>query len=344
MTRLLAAPIAALALLLPAGAGGLPGDTYSATSSPPVVQASSTHSYTVEIANDAASAGLAARARVGIPAGFTLTGTPATASTTAADTCAAATWEPDGPLFADGRLNLRSPAPGNELCPGGTLTVSFSAVAPATDGVYTWATELLDADSFALTGSQPTVTVDGTAPDTTIDSGPADPTNETGAVFTFSSSEGSSTFECRLDAAAFGGCTSPTTLSDLTEGSHTFEVRATDAAGNRDLSPDLHAWGVDRTPPQTSIDTAPPDPTNGRAPSFEFSASEAASFECALDGAAFAECVSPKGYSSLQDGSHTFEVRRRTRPGTSIPLLPCTPGASTPIRRRRRSTPVRAER
>ncbi|MGH3082195.1 MAG: beta strand repeat-containing protein [Gaiellaceae bacterium] len=49
---------------------------------------------------------------------------------------------------------------------------------------------------------------------------------------------------------------------------------------------------VARTRP-ASTETAPPDPHNGQTPLVESSASEATSFECALDGAAFAECSSP---------------------------------------------------
>jgi hypothetical protein len=104
VTRLLVAPIAALALLLPAGAGGLPGDTYSASSSPPVVQASSTNTYTVVIASDSGSAGLAARARVGIPGEFTLTGAPVTAVTTAPTTTRFPPWRSTAPPWTKGTL------------------------------------------------------------------------------------------------------------------------------------------------------------------------------------------------------------------------------------------------
>jgi hypothetical protein len=41
---------------------------------------------------------------------------------------------------------------------------------------------------------------------------------------------------------------------------------------------------------------------------FGFSASEAASFQCRLDGSGFAPCSSPASYSGLVGGTHTFDV------------------------------------
>ena len=78
---------------------------------------------------------------------------------------------------------------------------------------------------------------DTTAPNTNITSGPADPTNSSDASFTFDSTEPGSTFECSLDGAAFSACTSPSDNPGLAEGDHTFEVQATDPAGNTDPTP-----------------------------------------------------------------------------------------------------------
>src|SRR5206468_7317887 len=61
----------------------------------------------------------------------------------------------------------------------------------------------------------------------------------------------------------------------LAQGSHTLDVRATDAAGNTDASPASHTWTVDLTAPNTTIDTSPSDPSNNTTPSFTFSSSEA---------------------------------------------------------------------
>ena len=154
------------------------------------------------------------------------------------------------------------------------------------------------------------VTIDRTVPATTIDSAPSDPSASTSASFAFSASEPGAGFECRLDGGAWGACSSPQGYTGLAEGNHTFDVRATDAAGNVDPTPAAFAWTVDTVAPQTAIDVAPTDPSASPAPSFEFSASEPGStFECRLDGGAWGACTSPHGYTGLADGSHTFQVR-----------------------------------
>jgi myo-inositol-hexaphosphate 3-phosphohydrolase len=90
---------------------------------------------------------------------------------------------------------------------------------------------------------------DTTAPDTMIDSGPSGTVNTTSAIFTFSSSEAGSTFECKLDGDPFGACTSPATYSGLAEGQHRLDVRATDSSQNTDPSPAFRSWTIDVSPP-----------------------------------------------------------------------------------------------
>lgn len=65
-------------------------------------------------------------------------------------------------------------------------------------------------------------------------------------TLTFSGSDdaGVAAFECRVDEASYTPCTSPATYADLSIGSHVFEVRAVDAAGNIDLSPARIAWEI----------------------------------------------------------------------------------------------------
>jgi len=95
--------------------------------------------------------------------------------------------------------------------------------------------------------------IDVTPPDTSISSGPADPTNSTSASFVFTSSEAGSTFQCSLDGGAFANCTSPANFAVLAEGNRSFNVQATDAAGNTDATPAVYNWAIDLTPPVVSV-------------------------------------------------------------------------------------------
>lgn len=92
------------------------------------------------------------------------------------------------------------------------------------------------------------------APETTITSGPSGTVNSNSATFQFSSSEAGSTFQCALDdASSYSPCTSPQTYNNLSEGNHTFYVKATGAAGNTtDLTPATRTWTVDTIAPTVS--------------------------------------------------------------------------------------------
>ena len=281
------------------------------------------------------------------------------------------------------------------------------------EGAYTAVASQSDAAGNTRTSSAHTFSVDTTAPSTAIIAGPGAATSSTYASFHFNSSEPGSSFQCRLDGSAWGACTSPKSYSGLSEGSHTFEVRATDRAGNVDPDPESATWSVnlslptvslgspadgsatnDTTPafsgsagtaagdsenvslkiykveggsdvlvqtrtavrssgdgswsttaspaledglyvvhaeqdgsagtgysasrsfsvdtvaPSTSLGVAPPSATASTDASFSLSSSEAgSSFECRLDGGDWAACSSPKAYSGLGAGAHTFQVR-----------------------------------
>jgi outer membrane protein assembly factor BamB len=86
--------------------------------------------------------------------------------------------------------------------------------------------------------------VDTTAPETTITSGPSGTVSSRDATFGFSSTESGSRFECSLDGAAYLACSSPQIYTALANGSHTFQVRATDGAGNTDPTAASRTWKV----------------------------------------------------------------------------------------------------
>jgi endonuclease/exonuclease/phosphatase family metal-dependent hydrolase len=69
--------------------------------------------------------------------------------------------------------------------------------------------------------------------------------------------------------------------------------------------------------PDTTITSGPSGSVSATTASFAFSSSEPGStFECSLDGAPFSACTSPKEYSSLAKGEHTFQVRAIGTGGT----------------------------
>ena len=90
---------------------------------------------------------------------------------------------------------------------------------------------------------------DTTPPDTAISSGPPNPSTSSSAGFSFTGTDDgtpttSLTYECKLDAETFAACNSPKSYSGLSDGSHTFEVRAKDAAGNVDPTPASQTWQI----------------------------------------------------------------------------------------------------
>ena len=152
---------------------------------------------------------------------------------------------------------------------------------------------------------------DTTAPDTTISTAPTSLTNSTSASFTFTSSEANSTFESRVDGAAFATATSPQALTNVTDGSHTFEVRARDAAGNTDATPASRTWVVDTAPPDTQLTTTPNTTMTTQPATFSAIApGEAnATFEVRVDNEAFVPATFPVSVLGLANGSHTFQAR-----------------------------------
>jgi hypothetical protein len=110
--------------------------------------------------------------------------------------------------------------------------------------------------------------VDSTPPETTIDPAPAGLINDSTPTFTFSSSELASTFRCRVDSGTFATCSSPHTTAVLSDGAHTFEVRATDDSGNTDATPASRAITVDTVAPPapTLTGTTPASGTNENSP------------------------------------------------------------------------------
>ncbi len=199
---------------------------------------------------------------VALPAGASITAATLRLHTTSTSTAAGVRVRPVGAAWSEKSITYtNSPAPGSVIASSGKWSgTGYKSIplplAGVRAGSNSFVLETTSTSGLAfksrettkkpqLVVSYTTGTGDLTPPETSILSGPADLTSDRTADFTFASDEVGSTFECRLDAAAFAGCTSPTSLTGLTVGQHTFEVRAIDPSGNVDASPAARSWVVD---------------------------------------------------------------------------------------------------
>ena len=97
---------------------------------------------------------------------------------------------------------------------------------------------------------------------------------------------------------------------------HTFLVRAIDINQNVDPEPASYTWRSVAPPLEPIIGTVPPEPSQGNAHTFEFSAQNEpnATFECRITpnpfhNNLFEACTSPHTYTNLPDGEYLFQVR-----------------------------------
>jgi hypothetical protein len=123
-----------------------------------------------------------------------------------------------------------------------TATAAWSTTAVA-DGIHTLTAVATDHAGNKATATR-TVIVDNMPPDTQITGGPTETITGSSTTFTFGGADNLSpaaglTFAWRLDGDAFTPFAAATAaaLSGLGAGSHTFEVKARDQAGNEDPSP-----------------------------------------------------------------------------------------------------------
>ncbi len=197
--------------------------------------------------------------------------------------------------WGSSRLNLSSLA-------GRTVKFRFRMVTNATTAGQGW---FLDNLAVYQCGGGDTV-----QPITSLTSSPAASIRSTSATFAFTSNEAGSTFQCAMDAGAFTACTSPITYRNLAQGSHQFLVRATDLAGNYDWTPEVSAFTVDTTPPDTTLLSGPPAAQSATSATITFSSPDgSATFQCARGSEAYAPCTSPRTWTGLTDGTHILRVQ-----------------------------------
>jgi hypothetical protein len=194
----------------------------------------------------------------------------------------------------------------------GSWSAPFPAVSFPADGSYVVRARASDVAGNLTTLATRTFTLDTVPPNTTMSSAPPALSTDSTPTFTFTSSQGGSTFTCRMDAGSAVPCTSPFTSAALADGQHTFEVYATDPAGNADPTPATVTWRIDTTPPVVTVT----NPSSGAVVSLTVAVTAAASdangvvgVQFRLDGVALGS----------EDTSAPYTVPWNTRLGTNGP-------------------------
>jgi hypothetical protein len=179
------------------------------------------------------------------------------------------------------------------------------------DGTYTFQVRQVDAAGNSGPTSSRSWTIDTTPPASPTVTGPSSPSGQTSALIEFTGGESGLSFECEVDAGGYSPCTDPLSLTGLSDGSHTVNVRAFDDAGNGS-APGTFTWVVDSALFTAGVSGAPTGVVNETSASLTLSASlPGSTFECSVDGSAFAACSSPVSLSDLAEGPHSFSVRAR---------------------------------
>ena len=114
---------------------------------------------------------------------------------------------------------------------------------------------------------------------------------------------------CSLDGAVFAPCSSPRTYNSLALGPHSLAVALT---GNPAVNA-LYSWSITPVGELDVVMTADGGPvlqTSLQDETFAFLSHQVgATFQCSLDGGAFAACSSPRAYHGIGVGEHSFSVR-----------------------------------
>ncbi|HEX8082778.1 MAG TPA: hypothetical protein VF529_00720 [Solirubrobacteraceae bacterium] len=229
------------------------------------------------------------------------------------------------------------------LARGATVVADWAACAsPRTfdlllepDGAYAFAVRAVNGLGTAGPATTDTYRLDTAAPAApVITGGPPAQSNDPAPAWSFTGEPGAA-FECRMErgaavVAAWAPCSTPhsTSLAAEPDGTYTFRVRQTDAAGN--TGPDAsRAYDLDRTlPPAPTIDSAPSSPGADRTPEWTISGTAGMTLECRLTRGAtvvsdWAACAAPAGFdlAGQADGTYTLHARQVNALGTRGPAV-----------------------
>nr|HEX4313170.1 hypothetical protein [Kofleriaceae bacterium] len=180
----------------------------------------------------------------------------------------------------------------------------------AIDGDHTFAVRATD--GAGETDPSPATlawTVDAAGPSITISEEPAALSSLATPTFAFSSTDPTVGFQCAIDGVQdFTTCSSPFVSSQLSDGTYTFHLKATNLAESH--SQYDYTWTITTVKPTVTITSEPVSQTNNDTPQFAFTTSATTVLTtCRMDTqAAISPCPSGVAIGPLGDGPHAFTV------------------------------------
>jgi RHS repeat-associated protein len=172
---------------------------------------------------------------------------------------------PDPVVVSDSAsFDFSSPEPGSTFecqLDGGAWSAcpAHDVVSGLADGSHTLGVRAVDvAGNRDASPATATWQADPIAPLAVLADGPTEDSLIDGsAAFSFTVNKSDDTTDCRLDDGAWAACTSPVNYSNLPDGKHTFEVRATDGHGVVQDPPATRSWTAQPAGPDVTIGDAP---------------------------------------------------------------------------------------
>ena len=164
--------------------------------------------------------------------------------------------------------------------------------------------------------------VDTIVPDTVIINTPDAGTKASTASFEFIANEANVIYHCSLDSVELSECISPKPYVSLSNGEHTFSVKAVDRAGNEDNTPAIFTWLVDSVAPATPIlIPMSPDIINDSTPNLTWNTvTEASNYTLEIDSITSFNSTNKRRFTNatiasqevvpaLTDGTWYFRVK-----------------------------------
>jgi len=208
--------------------------------------------------------------------------------------------------------------------PGSSYNWDISALL---DGTYYLCAKIEDEVTTITAPAVGTLTINRTSPLVTVNGTPPGLTSQTTALLTVSGN-GFATYQYRVDGGSWStdiDFATPIALSSLSDGPHTVAVQGKDNIGNVQSVPTTVGWTVDTQAPDTMLQTWPSLLSHTTSAAFTFTSEALATFTCRLDNGLYGSCTSPRSFTGLAEGSHTFEVRAADQAGNIDPI----PASST---------------